>query len=193
MPLLRRLELSLLERGSDPIPIPNATFCDAPLLRTVLLNGHAAQSIKLPWAQLTSLALREVKFLHCVPILQCTVNLLDCSLSFTVHSEDDKNLPRIALLFLRSLILEVSYNRNRVTGYLEAFDVPALRRLQVHERLLHDAPISSLTSFISKTGCQLQELRVTNATYIPGAYILAFPSTNVSVKLDDIDWDSDWS
>ncbi|KAJ6459530.1 hypothetical protein C8R45DRAFT_912960 [Mycena sanguinolenta] len=184
MPLLRRLELSLVGRGSDPASTPRAAFTDAPLLRTVLINPGAARLITLPWAQLTSLALRpEVLLRDCVPILQAAANLLHCNLGL-IRRFGDENLPRIVLPVLQSLTLTHLNDDNPVTTYLETFHVPALRRLRVAESLLGSNAIDLIASLILRTGCQLQELCVTGARNVAdSSYREAFPSTNVSFEL----------
>ncbi|KAF7367551.1 hypothetical protein MSAN_00818200 [Mycena sanguinolenta] len=187
MPLLRRLDL-WLGHGFDPAVVPKLAFRDVPLLRTVLLNGVAAQCITLPWAQLTALALREARLRDCVPILRAAINLLHCRLGL-VRSRGDsaQNFPRITLRVLQSLALVRVYPEDDpLMGYLEIFHVPALRRLRVTEPLLEPNPIDSLKSFVSKTDCSLQELCVTNRSSAidPDSYLEAFPSTNVSLPCD---------
>ncbi|KAJ6459520.1 hypothetical protein C8R45DRAFT_552145 [Mycena sanguinolenta] len=184
MPLLRRLDL-WLGHGFNFAVTPKLTFHDVPLLRTVLLNGIAAQSIALPWAQLTSLALRDAYLQNCLPILRVAINLLHCRLGL-VRTRDDsaENLPRIAFPRLQSLALvRVFPDLDSLTGYLPIFDVPALRRLRVAEQLLEPNPIDSLTSFISRARCPLQELCVTDSSskIDLDSYLEAFPSTNVSL------------
>ncbi|KAJ6459543.1 hypothetical protein C8R45DRAFT_1109415 [Mycena sanguinolenta] len=181
LPCLRRLDLSLHQSWLYQDWVAAKAFCDAPLLRTVLLNGPAARLITFPWAQLTSLALRDIRLGDCVPVLQHTANFLHCDLNITVpwNPMQDQNLP-IVLPFLQSLRLQADFKPG--TGFLDTFNVPALRRLRVPESLLHNTPIDSLKSFISKTGCQLQELCVAGIRIVADfSYREAFPSIIVSV------------
>jgi hypothetical protein len=62
-------------------------------------------------------------------------------------------------------------------GYLETLIVPTLQNLAVPESFLGPKPIVSLTSFISKAGCKLQQVRITGErTTIKNSYRWAFPS-----------------
>ncbi|KAF7367588.1 F-box domain-containing protein [Mycena sanguinolenta] len=186
LPLLRHLDLSLGDAllGDayyQPPVIPKVVLREAPLLRTVLLNAAAAQSITLAWAQLTSLTLRPHFFLRdCVPILEATINLLHCDLCL-LHSGDEYLL-RIVLPFLKSLTLTyVGHDDPTGAGFLETFDVPALSRLRVPQSMLLPNSIPAITSFLLDTGCELQELSVTGLDTVPdfAAYREAFPSMNI--------------
>jgi hypothetical protein len=76
---------------------------------------------------------------------------------------------------LETLILD-SYTL-RATGFIDTFVVPALRTLHVTEDVLGASPIGTLASFISKSGCSLQEVRITRHRWVPeDVYREAFPS-----------------
>jgi hypothetical protein len=91
---------------------------------------------------------------------------------------NDEIQPEVRLPQLKSLILRaVQYES--ITGYLDTFIVPALRSLQVPEQCLGANPIDVLASFISKSGCTLQELRITEEISVIkdlSEYRRAFPS-----------------
>ncbi|KAJ7866321.1 hypothetical protein B0H13DRAFT_2281454 [Mycena leptocephala] len=169
MPLLRHLDLALnIYPGTDIL-----AFREVPLLRTAVLNGAAASSIILPWAQLTSLTLTNVYPRACAPILQQTSNLVRCELQ--VYSGNAQPGPDIALPYLESLV--IFDQEGPVTGFLETFIVPALRRLEIPNRFLGRSPITSLTEFISKSGCKLEEVHITGTRSLPKrSYHMAFPS-----------------
>jgi hypothetical protein len=64
-----------------------------------------------------------------------------------------------------------------VPHWLETFIVPALRSLEVPERFIGPNPVESLTSFIVKSGCKLQEIYITGEKSVTeGLYREAFPS-----------------
>jgi hypothetical protein len=107
------------------------------------------------------------------PILQQTSNLLHCELHLSHYH--DQPTPGITLSRLETLILD-SYTL-RATGFIDTFVVPALRTLHVTEDVLGASPIGTLASFISKSGCSLQEVRITRHRWVPeDVYREAFPS-----------------
>jgi hypothetical protein len=174
MPLLRSLDLFLTNVDPDFITA-KVVFPEAHLLRTVVLNDHAATVLTLPWVQLTSLTLHRVYPQECVPILQYTFNLVHCKLVL-VDDDDDVTIPDITLPALQSLEL-VGY----AEGYLETLIVPALRDLRVSESFLEPECVETLAAFISKSRCQLQELCVTDIAAESGdSYRDGFPLVTVS-------------
>ncbi|KAJ7866335.1 hypothetical protein B0H13DRAFT_2352541 [Mycena leptocephala] len=155
MPLLRHLNLSL-----------SGSVADAP-------ESDAASCIILPWAQLTSLTLFNVYPRDCVPILQKTTNLVHCKLEVSFDSDNDEPGLDITLPYLESL----SIDQYPVTDFLEKFIVPALRSLKIPEDFIEPDPIQSLTGFISKSGCKLEEVHITGERSLPqDSYRKAFPS-----------------
>jgi hypothetical protein len=76
---------------------------------------------------------------------------------------------------------------DQISAYIGSFMFPALRCLEIPERLLGSDPIRWLTSFISKSGCKLQEMHVTDTRFIPeDSYRKAFPSIP---KLSVVSWE----
>ncbi|KAJ7850086.1 hypothetical protein B0H13DRAFT_57110 [Mycena leptocephala] len=172
MPLLRHLNYTLDEVSNSPVIFAPH---DVPLLRTVLLNDLTVANVVLPWAQLTSLVLHRVYPHECVPVLQQTSNLIHCELEL-FHRSPDHQLADIMLPYLESLTLKDPEDVP-VTGYLQTLIVPTLRSLTVPESFLEPNPIDSLTSFISKSSCKLQQVRITGErTVTKNSYRRAFPS-----------------
>ncbi|KAJ7623963.1 hypothetical protein DFH06DRAFT_1340290 [Mycena polygramma] len=178
MPLLRRLELlvdiGLLGNG----PLADFALHDAPLLRTLVLKSREAVQIAFPWTQITSLTLPDLHPVECVLILAQTRSLVHCEL-YVLNSHHQNNAdPRrdIHLPCLRALTL-VYRGGTAATTFLPLFIVPALRTLQIPENYLGPDPIASLTAFISKSGCSLEELHFTGKRVSPRkSYRQAFPS-----------------
>jgi hypothetical protein len=170
MPMLKQLHLTLPASGSGEV----FAFREVPLLRKVILNDAAASGVTLPWAQLTSLTLLNVYPYECVPILQQTPNLVRSKLQVVFHHQPG---PDIALPCLESLTLELAASSGRpVKDFLQTFIVPALRSLEIPETILN-VPVESLTAFISKSNCKLEELHITGPRSVPkSAYRKAFPS-----------------
>ncbi|KAJ6456504.1 hypothetical protein C8R45DRAFT_1034708 [Mycena sanguinolenta] len=179
MPLLRSLDLA------DPSFRPrNEVFTyDAPQLRTVVLSG-VVQNVHLPWAQLTSLTINNVGINRCASILRQTTNLVRCDLLLgrysLRHEVLDFPTPDLMLPFLHSLTLKTTLRHMYVDDFLAALVVPALHRLDLEEIFLGDNPIAALEMFITKSGCQIQEVRISGKNPEHGGlYRQAFPSIPV--------------
>jgi hypothetical protein len=175
MPLLRHLNLSLSGSIADAPEV--FAFCDAPLLRSVTLDDAASTSIMLPWAQLTSLSLSSVSPWQCVPILQKTSTLVRCQLEVCFDSVNDDPGPDISLPCLESLAF-IDSGDGPMTDFLKTFIVPALRYLEIPEDFIEPDPIQSLTGFISKSGCKLEEVHIGGdpRSFRQDSYRKAFPS-----------------
>ncbi|KAJ7087031.1 hypothetical protein C8R43DRAFT_1173909 [Mycena crocata] len=161
-PLLRELDLHVhCKSPSSPV----STKC-APLLRTFILNDCAAAHVILPWAQLTSLTLLIMFPSECSPILLQTCNLVHCELYLTA-GEDDGTQPDVKLPRLETLLTYAELSTHGTAKYLGTFVVPALRTLLVPEVYLGQHPVVELTSFISKSGCKLQEVHIVRRRSTP--------------------------
>ncbi|KAJ7356455.1 hypothetical protein DFH08DRAFT_849112 [Mycena albidolilacea] len=170
MPLLRTLELYTDDRHNG------VSFLEAPLLRTVVLWGAATETVALPWAQLTSLTLSHVSPEYCGPILRQTSNLVHCTLEFS-KCPKAIDLLDVTLPYLHSLTLDGSDPGE----YLEMLIVPVLRNLRMLNAYLEPEYIPTLAAFIAKSGCKLQNLRVTYGDSAFEYYFRkAFPSTTVT-------------
>ncbi|KAJ7187792.1 hypothetical protein C8R46DRAFT_1340738 [Mycena filopes] len=179
MPRLHHLDLNFddyNEFESDAVLVLSAS--DAPLLRTVLLT-HNPATVALPWAQLTSLTLRDVFPSEFSQLLGQTPNLIFCHLKFILEDDDITPNP-ITLRHLASLKLEVKA-LYPIHDYLHAFTVPSLRCLETTEVSLGRDPLQSLALSMSRSGCNLQELIIRQKHGISRrAYRGAFPSVNCS-------------
>ncbi|KAJ7356453.1 hypothetical protein DFH08DRAFT_802499 [Mycena albidolilacea] len=171
MPLLRTLELYTDD------PNIEVSFLEAPLLRTVVLWDTSSETVALPWAQLTSLTLSHVSPEYCAPILRQTSNLVHCALEFCEYPEAVDFLD-VTLPYLHSLTLD---GRGARGEYLEMLIVPALRNLQILNAYLEPEYIPTLAAFVAKSGCKLQNLRITYADSAFEHYFCkAFPSTTIN-------------
>ncbi|KAJ7623933.1 hypothetical protein DFH06DRAFT_758418 [Mycena polygramma] len=173
MPLLRHLEL-VVEPGSGT----GISLHGMPVLRTLVLHNIDALEITFPWTQLTSLTLPAAHPSMCVPILVQTQNLVHCELSLTVYLLDVAEPPQdIQLPCLESLTL-IHDSGDPATDFLPTLVVPELRNLEIPESYLAPDPVGSLTAFVSKSGCRLEELRLTGIVSVPEnsqSYRQAFP------------------
>ncbi|KAJ7883955.1 hypothetical protein B0H13DRAFT_2278057 [Mycena leptocephala] len=168
LPQLRHVDLTF----EDDAPV--IVVDEAPLLLTAILSALDLSNVALPWGQLTSLTLDRLEPDDCLPILHQTSNLVHCELSLYDWDYDDSNPPPdVALRCLESLTL-IEWGRP-LPGYLNTFIVPALQSLRVPEPWLEPNPIAALTSFISKSGCKLRELHLTDIREPETPYHKAFP------------------
>ncbi|KAJ6560156.1 hypothetical protein B0H19DRAFT_109592 [Mycena capillaripes] len=171
LPLLRHLDVEFDDFPSDVV-IP-----EAPLLRTVILSSLDASNVTLPWAGLTSLTLTRLAPGRCAPILQQTPNLVHCELNL-YHFDYNPSIPpsAVTLPYLESFVC-TNLVVGSYDGYLSTIITPALRSLHVSEPFLWPHPIDSLTSFISNSGCTLQEICIVGTRSISKAsYRTAFPT-----------------
>ncbi|KAK7014329.1 F-box domain-containing protein [Favolaschia claudopus] len=183
MPLLRTLSLVINRRGRSASS-PHR-FQDVPLLRSVVLDCHSPTAdVVLPWSQLTSLALRCNYSREIPSILRQMSNLVHCTLSMwdRYGNGPDSDLP---LLRLETLVFKDD-NETDVAVFKHLV-TPALVCLELRESFLcfkgfgaaiapHGGVVESLGAFISKSGCQLRELRITKASVPQEIYRSAFPS-----------------
>ncbi|KAJ6512559.1 hypothetical protein C8R45DRAFT_960730 [Mycena sanguinolenta] len=175
MPLLRSLDfLAVAILGGDDF-----NFLDVPRLRTVILQDNFISQVRLPWIQLTCLTLIDVQVNQCVRILTETLNLVQCTLFLNRHPPDGPIDVDLALPCLESLTLKTRLTaQTTVENFFQSFVVPCLHRLELEEAFLGEDPILPLESFVSKSGCRLQEVCVRGDMLFTEreAYCQAFPS-----------------
>ncbi|KAJ7159309.1 hypothetical protein C8R43DRAFT_948240 [Mycena crocata] len=171
LPLLRRFELSFEQMET----LSPASLTAVPLLHSALLQLLAVDTVTLPWAQLTSLSLVWVRRSRYAPVLQQTPNLVHCVL-VVEHSHNDDMLVDVLLPQLESLVL-ITDNCLADADYLDTLITPALREIHVADQCLGLNPLDSLATFISKSGCKLQSVRITgNRSVSKTSYLGAFPA-----------------
>ncbi|KAJ7659292.1 hypothetical protein DFH06DRAFT_439152 [Mycena polygramma] len=185
MSLLRQLEIRAPGNISTTMAFPAM-----PQLRTATLWNFYYSPALLPWSQLTSLTLIGKHPHECVSVLSHASNLRYCELAMFGGDWQPPTQPDISLPHLESLVLVPwSKIKHFPDRYLLCFLVPALRRLQVPELGLGSDPIATLTSFISSSGCKLEELRITGEPNPRAAYLAAFPSIpNIAFDIRMTDW-----
>ncbi|KAJ7127295.1 hypothetical protein C8R43DRAFT_1028261 [Mycena crocata] len=173
---LLRLELSI-DAEFEGTLLPPLSLGEAPMLQSAVVN-HYATHVILPWAQLTSLTLQSVFPHECTPVLQQTSALLCCTLIlYPARNPHQLPEPDVTLSHLQSMVLVRNEEGKPVTGYIETLVVPALRTLRIPDAFLGPDPTQTLTSFIAKSGCTLEQLRITGEASVSRAtYRAAFPS-----------------
>ncbi|KAF7290642.1 F-box domain-containing protein [Mycena indigotica] len=166
--------LSLELRSFVPIRgHENLSHLHAPLLRSTILwdEPHFASAsflVAVPWHQLTVLALVCRPLKDCTPILQKTPNLVYCELSLISGLWEDSehaNDSDIHLPHLQHLILTVFRSDHfPLCNFLGSFVTPSLRQLKVAQDFLEPDAVSTINSFIDKSGCKLDELCILGST-----------------------------
>ncbi|KAK7014405.1 F-box domain-containing protein [Favolaschia claudopus] len=176
MPLLCSLNLWFGVRASDLIIFPHV-----PLLRTVILSDYGSPSIHLPWVQLTSLSLECIYANRAMHILRQTAHLVHCGLHFWPMEDDElhDDLSDVTLPRLESLVMDRDSARDM--DFFRAIVTPALLSLEISEQFLRSgsSPTKILETFISKSACQLRELKITNAVSGARPFLDAFPAIHV--------------
>ncbi|KAF8150411.1 hypothetical protein K438DRAFT_1865790 [Mycena galopus ATCC 62051] len=174
MPLLRHLDLTV-----GHVLNAIARFSPAPLLRSIILFATLPLNLAFPLQQITSLTLYRIYRFEYAVILQQTSNLVHCELGIASDWAASTDLPPehgIELPCLESLSLK-NEDAPETVGYLDDFLVPALRSLQLEEIFLGTEPTNNLASFISKSGCEPQQIHITNRILVSKAsYRETFPS-----------------
>ncbi|KAJ6544000.1 hypothetical protein B0H19DRAFT_293448 [Mycena capillaripes] len=187
LPLLRELEIRVGTTRNEKYP--SFAFRQVPNLTTATLWDFDYPAALFPWSQLTSMNLIAKTPSECTAVLKQTSNLVYCEL--TISSETGTPEPDIHLPHLETLVfVNFTEESESAAGYLPCFVVPALRRLQLPSDYLGDDPIASLTSFISKSGCNLEEVHITGERSLPkSVYREAFPSIRtISFNKRLTDW-----
>jgi hypothetical protein len=151
---------------------------EAPQLRKLTLE-HYCDPLPplLPCAQLTTLRVTSISDQQFLDILHHTVNLVHCKVLFSTLLPTAAIAPRpLTFPHLETLALLLDDWAFAVPlGWFDMLTLPALRRLELEERLLDPNPIGALKALIARSRCSLQELHLPRTT-LEDAYRLAFPA-----------------
>ncbi|KAJ7641219.1 hypothetical protein FB45DRAFT_899692 [Roridomyces roridus] len=152
LPLLETLSLVVVGRFN--YRQPTTSFGDFPRLRAVMLND--ADHGWLPISQVTSLAVKTVlpsRYIShlCAAVDLRYLSLIECSPPRVPHGQNHIQLPRLEILVLMRC--------PDVHRILDMLTLTALHTLRVCGKGLGEDLISSLSSFISRSGCKLQQVR----------------------------------
>ncbi|KAJ7149555.1 hypothetical protein C8R46DRAFT_521735 [Mycena filopes] len=171
MPLLRDLTI-----GPNDLPNDDAAgvsvFDRAPRLTNVVLtNDFVPAVIRLPWAQLTPLTGLCLLEHECTEILRHVVQLVEGAFSIFASHEPYRPLPYpLILTRLRDLSLDAGdIGGGHLWKILDNFTLPGLRTLHVYAI----AP-PALSTFIQRSQCVLEDLRIDNRTMSKEEYREAF-------------------
>ncbi|KAJ7507061.1 hypothetical protein B0H11DRAFT_1970064, partial [Mycena galericulata] len=183
LPLLRTLTMNSMSHFAEVIGTDSARYFKAPQLRRVSLKysyGPFFNTDILPWAQLTVLTVFSLRPHQCAAVLNQAVNLVHCRVRI-FYDDPPENLifdlsqTSITLHHLKTLTLSAISTPS--PGFLDVLTLPALRILRIAEPFIWPDPIPTLASFVSRSGCTLEQLSVTEATLSErGSFRNALPS-----------------
>ncbi|KAJ6504129.1 hypothetical protein C8R47DRAFT_177987 [Mycena vitilis] len=154
-------------------PFTGFLCCTQLSLTSTMMDGSGAN---LPWAQLRCLTLTNGLPKEYNLLLQMSHNLVHCTLDLLV--DNNFNPPDITLLSLKSLTLIRVDWEDPCDGYLETFIVPAPSSLRLYDLYV---PISTLASFISKSGCKLDNVCIADSESICASIQDSYRSTSPTI------------
>ncbi|KAJ7028581.1 hypothetical protein C8F04DRAFT_1119155 [Mycena alexandri] len=181
MPLLRDLTFgpcNYPSQTADEDFVALELFDRAPQLKDISLTRYFLKAaMHFPWAQLTHLHGECIYATECVEILCEAPQLVGCA--FAICSSDDSEtyippLPVHHQLGFFTLHIDGAFDPDvQLSIILDSLTLPALRTLQIHEP---NITLDSLTAFISRSQCTLDELRITKGVIEHAVYRDALPS-----------------
>ncbi|KAJ7639736.1 hypothetical protein DFH06DRAFT_1478405 [Mycena polygramma] len=163
LPLLRTFyTCSIKDKTENSSPLISALHA-APLLRKVAVVWYDNYRPFFPWAQLTVVTVGGISAPNCVELLTKAVNLVYCQLNIPWFlGTEAPSLPAITLLNLETFILTGHPRGSPLAWrFVDTMTLPALRRFQVSQCILRKDPIATLVSLISRSGCLIHELCIT--------------------------------
>ncbi|KAJ7700329.1 hypothetical protein B0H17DRAFT_251249 [Mycena rosella] len=187
LPLLRSFQVGVYSH--DHNNSSTSAFLMAPLLSRVQMQPYNYSHFSiLPWSQLTALAMDWIARHKFMDVLSCAVNLVFCQASFYDFSNGQQTRKDVTLPYLEVLVLSNCRSEPPQMGCLDMLTLPALRKLQVEEDLLGEDPTATLVSLVSRSQCNLQELRIIDSR-LPtrDMYQTALPSVALFIFDDQLD------
>ncbi|KAJ6454450.1 hypothetical protein C8R47DRAFT_1029980 [Mycena vitilis] len=165
-PLLRTLyTCSIKDKADNSSPLISALHA-APVLRKVAVGWYDNYRPFFPWAQLTVITVGGISAPNCVELLTKAANLVYCQLNIPWFlGTEAPSLPAITLLHLETLILTGHPRGSPLAWrFVDTIILPALRRFQVSQCILRKDPTATLVSLISRSGCLINELSLTDSS-----------------------------
>ncbi|KAJ6532274.1 hypothetical protein DFH09DRAFT_1370338 [Mycena vulgaris] len=187
--------LAIASFGDNNFPNPAnliAAFDVAPLLRKLALRfNHGHHLELLPWSKLTMMIFDWIVPQHCIYILSRTPYLVYCRFKHIVlvgaeTTKGNTRLNDITLPHLETFVITHSSYEAPQSSFLDRLKLPALRSLHVSEGLLQPDPVGTLSSFVSRSQCNLQALWIGGAALSSAIYRTAVPSVPLFMVDGDI-------
>ncbi|KAF7317821.1 F-box domain-containing protein [Mycena kentingensis (nom. inval.)] len=191
LPALVELKINL-DREEDEV----VTVMDAPKLATLSIFAVGIQPLQhFPWAQLSSLHLREARIPVVVAVLPQCRALRHCRLGLKAGLAASLNIDPIKLDTLNSLVIEFWTNQEPLgpRALVHALRVPALKNFLVHGDLFHQDHPASFASLISTMGCTLERLCIARPESPRAEYTATFPGVpHLELRDDSEVTQEDW-
>ncbi|KAJ7038733.1 hypothetical protein C8F04DRAFT_1255655 [Mycena alexandri] len=163
MPMLRRLALWCDRLSLEP-PVVMAPE-DVPSLRTVELYQFTRGDLlrfALPWTRITTVVCNRIDYADWRLLLEATPALIHCEVSHLQRWGLDPRTP-FTLHNLKTLVFSLYTAEEDMLWSifpLSEMRLPALRVLQIPEAYLRLPSVDDLQALVSRSECQLQELRI---------------------------------
>ncbi|KAJ7353205.1 hypothetical protein DFH08DRAFT_774177 [Mycena albidolilacea] len=183
LPFLRGLKLG--DYFNAPV-----TRIMAPVLQQVVLQDFGGlDNSFFPWSQLTAITVEWIRLDGYSYLINQLVNVVYCNLGLC--ATDQLSLQDVTLSHLETFILRIFLGNHLPpgSGIMATLTLPALRRLQITETLLagEDDPVNSIASLVTRSGCNLRELSIPDASTAHERYRDTFPSTSITSEALDSD------
>ncbi|KAF7343353.1 F-box domain-containing protein [Mycena venus] len=150
LPVLRSLKLGVEENMSVAL-----SFLAAPLLQKVAIGWYCEYyRLIFPWSQLTVLSVDWISLNQFMSLLHQLTNIIHCRCLFRLRGATETNTRpssrNVTLPYLETLVANVFAVDSTVSQAL----------------LDYTDPIATLVALVSRSGCDLQELCITDAATI---------------------------
>jgi hypothetical protein len=137
---------------------PPNMFLAAPKLFDVDLSGYNFAALALPWEQVRRFRTQLVTVTECLKVLRLSPNLQECHLEHVYPS--DSFISKTVMFHARLKQLDVILIKAASMSLFDSITVPSLSHLRIYysgpEKLL----LSSITSLILRSACNLARLTV---------------------------------
>ncbi|KAJ7470985.1 hypothetical protein FB451DRAFT_1399738 [Mycena latifolia] len=167
--------------GTDPIIL----FDQAPNLTVVTLGpSFDPFRLGLPWVQITTLCGTCLFEKELMEVLRLAVNLVYCNVNLTT-SYNDVAMPVVPPhMHLQDIVFNVEdLTAARKIRIFDKLMLPALRSLEIPESWVCPDPTTTLATWISRSGCDLEKVCIRYATLSEFCYREALPSVR-SIVVD---------
>jgi hypothetical protein len=135
-------------------------FMNAPLLHDVHLMFAYVPEVILPWHQITTFKGNQLYVVECLALLRDCHQMRECHFSIVIEDDEPMQTPLLPIGLTHKCLewLEITRGENSIISHLlNLCTLPSLRHLHLScSRYIKET--ASITSFIQRTGCSLENL-----------------------------------